>query len=229
MPTINAGKYGILGASSTNSFSQVRNATSANLITSNQPTSTNTIAVRMRYVTGGKGSEWILYRAFYAFDVTSYQTGYTISNVELEIDPTASSTSNFPIAVIKSTAQGDADTNLSSSDFDNVDFSTLYGGSSTTYWPDTNSVSQISLNSTAASDFSTGYLKLAVVWFYDYNNTQPFLAQTLNGYQNFSYVPRINFTAVASGYGNTVNSVDPDDIGSVIGVASADIANVSGI
>ena len=84
MPTINASKYGILGNSSVNSFSQCRNSSNANDFTSNQPTSSNAISVRMRYVSGGKGSEWQLYRAFFAFDVTSYQTGYTISNLRLD-------------------------------------------------------------------------------------------------------------------------------------------------
>lgn len=228
MPTINAGKYGILGNSSVNSFSQVRNSSSANVITSNQPTSTSVLATRMRYVTGSKGSEWILYRAFFAFDVTSYQSGYTISNVELEIDPTASSSSNMPIAIIKSTAQGNADTNLSSSDFGDVDFSTLYGGSTSTYWPDTNNVSQISLNSTAASAFSTGYLKFAVVWYYDYSNQAP-LPSTVNGYYNGSYTPRINFTAVAQGYANNVIGVDGANIDNIITVSSDTIGNVIGI
>ena len=229
MPTINASKYGILGNSSINSFSQCRNSSNANDFTSNQPTSSNAISVRMRYVSGGKGSEWQLYRAFFAFDVTSYQTGYTISNLRLRLDPTATSSSNFPIAIVKSTAQGNADTNLSSSDFGDVDFSTLYGGSSTTYWPDTNNISDITLNSTAISAFSTGYLKLAVMWYDDYNNQQPLLVQTMNGYQNFSYVPRLEFTATATGYSNDVIGVDGGDIDNIIGVDAADIDNVSGI
>lgn len=228
MPTINAGKYGVLGNSSTNSFSQARNSSNANVITSNQPTSSNTLATRMRYVTGGKGSEWVIYRAFFAFDVTSYQSGYTISNLELEFDSSSFSSSNMPIAIIKSTAQGNADTNLSSSDFDEVDFSTLYGGSTSTYWPDSNDVSQISLNSTATSAFSTGYLKFAVVWYYDYSNQAP-LPSTVNGYYNGSYTPRINFTAVADGYANNVIGVDGADINKIINVGSANIENVIGI
>ncbi len=125
--------------------------------------------------------------------------------------------------------QGNADTNLSSSDFGDVDFSTLYGGSSTTYWPDTNSISDITLNSTAISAFSTGYLKLAVMWYDDYNNQAPLLVQTLNGYQNFSYVPRLEFTATATGYSNNVIGVDGDDIDNIISVDAADIDNVAGI
>tara|TARA_R100001015_G_C4565009_1_gene124137 strand:- start:68 stop:757 length:690 start_codon:yes stop_codon:yes gene_type:complete len=229
MPTINAGKYGILGASSTNSFSQVRNATSANDFTSNQPTSSTAISVRMRYVSGGKGSEWVLNRAFFAFDVTSYQSGYNITNLRLRIDPSSFSSSNMPIAIIPSTAQGNANTNLSSSDFNNVDFSTLYAGSTSTYWPDTNSISDITLNSNAVSAFSTGYLKLAIVWWYDYFNQAPISPQTLNGYQNFTYVPRLEFTATATGYANNVIGVDGSDIDNIISVDSADIDNVAGI
>jgi hypothetical protein len=49
---------------------------------------------------------------------------------------------------------------------------TLYSdNSSTNYWPDSNSVSTIGLNSTAISAFSTSYLKVCIVWWYDYTGT----------------------------------------------------------
>lgn len=229
MPTINAGKYGVLSRSSTSSYSDVRNGTTANAGLSNQPTSTNTTAVRIKFLSGGKGNDWTLTRSFHAFNVTSYQTGFDITNLELEIDPTATSTSNMPIAIIKSTAQGNANSNLVSGDWDSVDFNTLYAGSSTTYWPDTNSVSQISLNSNATAAFSTGYLKICIMWYQDYTNVAPFLTGTESGTQNFSYVPRINFTATAQGYANNVIGVDGSNIDNIISVDSADIENVIGI
>ena len=45
--------------SSTTSFAALRNGTTA-LQVNNQPSSSNAIGVRFRYVTGGKGSEWQL-------------------------------------------------------------------------------------------------------------------------------------------------------------------------
>ena len=228
MPTINASKYGYLVQSSTTSFLALRNGTTA-LQTNNQPTSTK-ISVRFRYVAGGKGSEWQLHRAYWAFDTSTYSSGYTITDLQVKFDPTTSTSTNFPVAIIKSTAQGDADTNLVSGDWDSLDFNTLYSAnSSTNYWPDTNSISTIALNSTAITDFSSGYLKIAIVWFFDYNNGGGLATpQTINAYQNFSYVPRLEFTATATGYGNIVNGVEAENIGSVIGVSSANISKVIG-
>tara|TARA_R100001510_G_scaffold16175_1_gene13618 strand:- start:736 stop:1425 length:690 start_codon:yes stop_codon:yes gene_type:complete len=229
MPTINAGKYGILSAASTSSWSAVRDGTTANTGTSNQPTSSNGVTAKLTFLTGGKGSEWSLTRSYFAFDVTAYQTGFNITNLELEIDPTVSTSTNFAFAIVKSTAQGNANSNLTSGDWDSLDFNTKFAGSSTTYWPDTNSVSQISLNSSAVAQFSTGYLKICILSFSDYNDDEPFITGTSSARQNFSYVPRINFTATAAGYSNNVNGIDGDDIDNIIGVDAADIDNVSGI
>jgi|TARA_R100001443_G_scaffold59097_2_gene69488 hypothetical protein len=229
MATINAGKYGTLRSDSTSSWSAVRNATTATSTISNQPTQNTGITASITYLTGGKGSEWGLYRAYFAFDVTSYQTGYNITNLELEIDPSNLTSSNFPYAIIKSTAQGNANSDLVAGDWDSLDFSTLYGGGSTTYWPDTNTVSQISLNSNATAAFSTGYLKICIVWYSDYSNTAPISTGNFYARQNFSYVPRINFTATAAGYSNDIIGVDSSNIGSVITVASADIGKIIGV
>jgi len=230
MPTINASKYGYLVQSSTVSFNTLRNGTTA-LQVNNQPSSSNAIGVRFRYVSGSKGSEWQLHRSYWAFDTSSYSSGYTITDLQVKFDPTTSTTSNFPIAIIQSTAQGNADTNLVSGDWDSLDFGTLYSAnSSTNYWPDTNSVSTIDLNSTAVTDFSSGYLKVAIVWWHDYNNTGSLAATgTLNAYQNFGYVPRLQFTATATGYGNSVIGVASENIGSVIEVSTANIDKVIGV
>lgn len=229
MPTINAGKYGTLRSGSTSSWSAVRDASTATSTISNQPTSSTGIAANFTYLTGSKGSEWGLYRAYFAFDVTSYQTGYNITNLELEIDPSNLTSTNFPIAIIKSTAQGNANSNLVAGDWDSLDFSTLYAGSSSTYWPDTNNVSQISLNSNATAAFSTGYLKICIVWFYDYNNTAPISTGNYYARQNFGYVPRINFTATETGYSNDIIGVASSNIGSVTTVATANIGTIIGV
>ena len=67
------------------------------------------------------------------------------------------------------------------------------------------------------------------MWYQDYTNVQPFLTGTESGTQNFSYVPRINFTATAQGYANNVIGVDGSNIDNIISVDSADIENVIGI
>ena len=230
MPTINASKYGYMvsSASGTGAFSTVRNATSATGTVVNQPTSTSQIPVQFNQGFSSKGDSATLRRQWWAFDVDTYSSGYTITDLQIQFDPTTNTSTNFPIAVIKSTAQGNADTNLSDTSWNDLDFNTLYSeNSSTNYWPDTNSVSTIDLNSTAISAFSTGYLKVCIVWWYDYTGVGSLV--TFNGQAviNYGYTPRIEFTAVASGYANTVinvadhsgiNNVSTTDISAVINV-----------
>tara|TARA_Y100000361_G_scaffold81443_1_gene72019 strand:- start:918 stop:1604 length:687 start_codon:yes stop_codon:yes gene_type:complete len=224
--TIQAGKFGNLFLSDTSSWNNVRNGTTATIV-NNQPTGANDNAVRHSFLSGGKGSEWSLYRSYWAFNVTAYSSA-TISNLEVEFDPSNLTDTNFPVAIIKSTAQGNANTNLVAGDWDSLDFSTLYGGSSTTYWPDTNNISTLSLNSTAISAFTTGYLKLAIVWYYDYTNTEPLSTGFAAARQNMSYTPRINFDAV-TGYSNDVIGVSSANISEINDVATANISQVIGV
>ena len=123
--TIQAGKFGNLFLSDTSSWNNVRNGTTATIV-NNQPTGANDNAVRHSFLSGGKGSEWSLYRSYWAFNVTAYSSA-TISNLEVEFDPSNLTDTNFPVAIIKSTAQGNANTNLVAGDWDSLDFSTLYG------------------------------------------------------------------------------------------------------
>ena len=231
MPNINASKYGIATGTISQTFSTAR-TTSASY--SNQPSTSNSLAVEFFRDSGKGGTNYRFRRFFLAFDVSAYASGYTISNLQLNWRSTTS-TQNITngAIVVKSTAQGNADTNLSGTDFYNaVDYSTAYSSAFT--WADANADTSVSLNSNAISQFSNSYLKLVMISkVYDYDNSSGVSDIVVKGQVNISgtggFVPYISFTAVASGYGNTVNSVDPDDIGSVIGVASADIANVSGI
>jgi len=229
MPTINAGKYGymISSASGTGAFSTVRNATSATGTVVNQPTSNNQIPVQFSLAFGSKGDSATLRRSWLAFDVSSYASGFTISDLQLQFDPTNLTGTNFPIAIVASTAQGNANTNLSQNDWNNLDFGTLYGGSSSTYWPDTNNVSTIDLNSTAIAAFSTSYLKICILWYYDYTGTGSLVTTSSSAYQNFGYTPRITFSAVATGYGNTINGVTAESGNKINAVSYTDLDKVN--
>ena len=148
MPTINASKYGYMvsSASGTGAFSTVRNATSATGTVVNQPTSTSQIPVQFNQGFSSKGDSAVLRRQWWAFDVSSYASGFTISDLQIQFKPTTNTGTNFPIAIVASTAQGNANSNLTQFDWNNLDFGTLYGGGSSTYWPDSNSVSTLDLN-----------------------------------------------------------------------------------
>ena len=231
MPNINASKYGIATGTISQTFSTARTTSSSY---SNQPSTSNSLAVEFFRDSGKGGTNYRFRRFFLAFDVSSYASGYTISNLQLNWRSTTSTQNiNNGAIVVKSTAQGNADTNLSGSDFYNaVDYSTAYSSAFT--WADANADTSISLNSNAISQFSNSYLKLVMISkTFDYDNFSGLSDVIVRGYANISgtggFVPYISFDAVASGYSNTVIGVDGDDIDNIIGVDSADIANVSGI
>jgi len=229
MATVTASKYGTISKLGSTSFSATRTGTGSTV--SNQPTSSNDIATRLLYETG-KGDEWGIERLYLAFDVSAYASGYTITNLKLYYKPTTSTTSNFKIAVIKSTAQGDADADLATSDYYTpLDYGVDYADNDgTDVWADSSSLSYFDLNSTAIAAFSNSYVKLAVVeYVHDYSNSAPSFATDWKAYINFGTVPYLSFTATATGYGNDVIGVSSSNIDSVNAVATADISEIIGV
>ena len=130
MATVNAGKYGwIFSTSSLGWNPGVRAATTGSSMW-NQSTSTNIRAVSVFYEAGSKGNEWSIVRSFFAFNVTAYQTGYTLSSLKLYYLPTTStigsSGAGMKMALVKSTAQGNANADLALTDFNNFDDTVNY-------------------------------------------------------------------------------------------------------
>ena len=235
MATITAGKYGTIDASSELGWTTARNATTGNNAY-NQSTSTNNMQFSAKYTAGGKGSEWYVKRMFLAFDATAYQTGYTITNLKLYYLPTTStagsSGAGAKMALVKSTAQGNANADLTTSDINNFDDTVDYADNDgLVVWRDLSTLQYWDLNSTAISAItSTGYLKICVMQYLnDYPDTAPTTNPTnLNGYSNYSTIPYLSFTATATGYGNDVIGVGHTNINKIITVSSADISEVIG-
>jgi hypothetical protein len=236
MATVTASKYGYVNVSSELGWTSARNATTGNSI-QNQSTSTNTLQVSTKYTSGSKGSEWFVSRQFLAFNVTAYQTGYTITSLKLYYLPTTStegsSGAGMKMALVQSTAQGNADTNLAVADFNNFDDSVDYAandGSADNTWSDVSTLSSVDLNATAITAITgTGYLKICIMeYLYDYPDTAP-TPLDYKGYANFNTVPYLSFTATPTGYGNDIIGVTSSNIGEVISVASADISEVIGV
>ena len=228
MATITAGKYGNVVNSSELGWMTARGASTGQNV-QNQSTSTNTEQVRVYYASGGKGSEWTVRRMFLAFDATAYQTGYTITDLKLYYKPTTSTTGSsgagMKMALVKSTAQGDADTNLTTSDFNNFDDTVDYAandGSTDVTWTDLSTLQSVDLNATAISAItSTGYLKICIMeYLYDYPDTAPTVSGTnMRAYANFSTVPYLSFTATPTGWssGDINGTTSPEDKLNAIG------------
>jgi len=236
MATVNASKYGIINGNSELGFSTARTLSSGQTVF-NQPTSTNYNVVKMTYTAGAKGNDWSIRRHYLAFDVSAYATGYTITNLKLYYVPTTSTSGSsgagLKIAIIKQTAQGDADTDLTVSDYYTpLDYGVDYADNDgTDIWADSTSLSYFDLNATAITAFSSSYVKLAIVeYISDYNNSAPSSAQDYFAFGNFSStVPYLSFTATATGYGNDVIGVSSANIDSVNAVATADISEIIGV
>ena len=236
MPKIDAGKYGYAYSAFESSFNDARDNGS---VASNQPVSANTIVAQYFRDSGKGGTNYRINRFFCAFDTSSYSIGYTISNLTFNFRRTTSTTCSpticFPtFIVVKSTAQGDADTDLAVSDFySSVVFSTAY--SSSTNLTSSNADTSISLNSTAVTDFGTGLLKVVVVQYgNDYSDSAGMSDMTQKLYANFAsgssgYVPFIEFDAVASGWGNDINGVVNSNIQRVFPVPVTNIEDVIGV
>ena len=115
MPNITASKYGIATGSLSQNFSTARTTASSY---SNQPSTSNSTALEYFRDSGKGGTNYRFRRFFLAFDVSAYASGYAITNLQLNWRSTTS-TQNITngAIVVKSTAQGNADTNLSGSNF----------------------------------------------------------------------------------------------------------------
>ena len=237
MPKIDAGKYGY--ANSGNVTSSFTNARETGSSATNQPTGAD-VKVAEFHTDAGKGSRsWRMFRFFCAFDTSSYSSGYAISNLTFNWRRTSSTdctpTICFPtFIVVKSTAQGSADTDLSTSDyFSDVVYSTAY--SSSVNLSTSAGDQSISLNSTAVTDFGTGLLKVVMVQYgNDYSDTTSTSNMQQVAYANFAagssgYVPFLEFDAVETGYGNDVLGVSSGNIDAVLAVETANIDKVLGV
>ena len=233
MPKIDASRYGYVKSNNGTNFNTARQTGD---VVANQPTDQN-LKVMQYFQDSGKGStSYSFARFFCAFDTSSYASGYTITNLVFHWRSTASGSPTLGpmVTVLKSTAQGNADTDLSTSDFySDVDYNTAYSSSSG--WIDVATDASITLNATAITAFGNSYVKLVVVQTTnDVGNTSSGSNVADFGFANFAtgssgYAPYLQFDAVASGYDNDVAGVSAANIGEIDDVAAADIAKVAGV
>ena len=231
MATVTASKYGTINYQGDSSFSATRTAATGSSA-SNQSGSSDE-KNGMMYYASGKGDEWEIRRSYLAFNVSSYATGYTITNLKLYYKPTATGSGTYKIAIIKQTAQGNANADLTTSDYYTpLDYTVDYAANNGTLtWSDSTSLSYFDLNATAISAFTSNYLKLAIVEYnQDYGNSAPGFTMNLTSYWDpDDTVPYLSFTATPTGYGNDIIGVSSSDISKVIDVATADISQVIGV
>ena len=227
MATVNAGKWGYVGFEGSTSFSNSRGQSTGDEL-SNNYTGSNRVHVSFFY-DSGKGGTWAFRRGFYAFNVSSYASGYTISNLKFYYKPTASGQGTCLIAAVKSTAQGNADTDLALADYDSYDQSVNYAANDGSIgWFDGTALSYFDLNSTAISAFTSSYLKICILEYtHDYSNSSPFANTNISGFLNGTTTPYLSFTATPTGwsYGDINGVTSPQEELNAVSYTNMDLVN----
>ena len=212
-------------------LSNIRNASTGSTATTFTSPNSNSQAIRASYSSGRSGYSGSIYRSFLFFDVSSVPG--TITAATLQIYGYSQSTSGA--FIVKSSAWGGngSTTTMSTSNYNDLDFSGAYSQSSISNWStSTSSPNQFTINNAGITDMnSNGYLNVALInSTYDYNGSQPPLGTTVMSgmYQkNTTYPIRLVIT-YDTGYSEDVIDVVNTKIQNVVGVASGDIDNIIG-
>lgn len=228
---VNATYQGTVSDTQTNGlWSTLRNGTTG--IAQTYTSNVTTTGARAYRTTFGRDIIYQIIRSYLFFDISSITANNTISSATLQIYGTATSTSSDSI-IVKGTAWGGngSSSTLASGDYDSLDFSTAYSSKKTSWGTYYNS---FIMNSTAISDMNAnGYLNVALVeGDYDYDNDSPSTLideQIPVEFLDPTNKIKVSLTYSPSGYGNDVTVVASANIDSVIGVASGDIGNVTGV
>jgi len=236
--SVNATYQGRVGLSVSgalvNWLSQVRNATTGTFAATYTTNTTVTNAWFVAYDTTRSGITGQCYRVPLFFDVSGITANNTISAATLKVwNPSAGS--SYSTIIVKGSAWGGSGetTTLSTSDYDNLDFSTAYSSTKST-WAGS-SYNDFSLNATAISNMnSNGYLNCFLIQSaYDYSGVSPTLDEGPYGgvveYLDATNKIKVELTYAPSGYGNNVIGVASANIKKVNEVGTADIAAVIGV
>jgi len=236
--TINATYQGVVGltvsAALVNWLSSVRNASTGNLATTVTTNVNYPSGVNVDYSSGKAGQVGECQRVPLFFDVSSITASNTITAATLKIwNPNGASPTDT--IIVKGSAWGGngSTTTLSTSDYDNLDFSTAYSSKDLS-WAG-NSYNDFSLNATAISDMNTnGYLNCFLIegdW--DYDGQSPALNDGPY-YVGLEFLDptnkiKVELTYSPSGYANNPIGVAAASVGDILGVARASVSKFLGV
>lgn len=215
MGQINASKWGRVWIASQTSHTAARNAAAGTGVSVN-PTSDATPSVAYR-VSSGRGSyTYTIYRSFFQFNVTGV-TAATAASMRV----TGYSANSATVIYVKSTAFSSG--NLTTSDFNNVIFTTPYSNSTSWLIAGNNT----SLNSTAISDINanTSFTIALLEYGHDQQDSDPApLTGNFDAGIAWSTTPVLDVVE-PSGPGLTVNTIS--SIQSVNTVTFSTLASIN--
>ena len=223
MPTINAGKTGVLQGGANADFATAR-STGTTLISTN-PTSANASAIGYIFsATRGSGVH-LIRRVYVYFDVSSH-TG-TISNVVLNIAGDTQANATVRVVPSANAFGGDGSSDIALSEyFAGLDFSNPYNDSAASWSTGTNN---LALNSDAASDIqnNNAFILALVQADNDFANSASGTGVSLFSGIAFSTTITLTFDEASAGYSHSVIGVAPANIGKVNALATANIGKIN--
>ena len=218
-----------------------------NSATGSSATSTSIHSTAGVYVKKWSTDQFTIRRSFFAFDTSGVGTSDSNCAVTPILKIYGRTVGTTDIIVVKATAP-DLSTGIATNDFNALDgwnssFSssdlTAYSSEVTTW--STSGYNDITLNSTAQSDMnSLSVFKVAIIEYdYDYLGVEynPGPSGEIGAGMYYNHAssladgkrPYITYTEGSCGYTHEISGIASNNIGSVIGVAAADIASRSGV
>lgn len=230
------GRVGIVVTSTLlNWVTQVRNATTGTFVSTYTTNTTVTDAVEVTYNSGRGGQTGSCSRVPLFFDVSSITASNTITAATLKVwNPSAGSIIDSIIVEGSAWGGNGSTTTLSTSDYDNLDFSTAYSSKNLS-WSGGGSYNDFSLNTTAISDMNTnGYLNCFLIeGDYDYDGQAPPLGEyppaAAVEYLDATNKIKVELTYSPSGYGNNPIGVASASVGDILGVATGSVSKFLGV
>tara|TARA_Y100000593_G_C4272766_1_gene318302 strand:- start:753 stop:1424 length:672 start_codon:yes stop_codon:yes gene_type:complete len=223
MPTINVNRQGSATGAVSSNFNTARTSNAASVTDGASGAHT----VQYFSSSGRGGGTKRFKRIFLHFDTSGITD--TLSAAHIDIDGGSSSPDPNDSIMVKSTAfGGDGGTALATTDFfSSIDYNTPYSSELTTW---STSLNEYTLNSDALADITNNdNFTLAIVEHdSDFTNSD----QGDGAYDisvNLAVTITLDYTIAPTGYGNDVNTVASGNIGSVIGVLTANIDKIIGV
>jgi hypothetical protein len=228
MPTLASNRKGFLVGSSAGTYeaalSQTTSATVFDQATGNQGN-----CIQYFKNTGRGGGTFRFVRTFLHFD-TSGISGASSISLQLTSVAGDASDGNFNVVAIKHSAGSSNGSAIVSGDFDNIDRSTNY--STSTAFGSSGTIT-FSLNATAATQINgENDFNVALVLTLDQQQAEEDPLESSGDIScgiAFSSAINLVYTAAATGYSNTINTVSTENIGKVDTVATANIEKIIGI
>lgn len=228
MPTINANKVGLGSVSNQTSHSNARNATSG--LAATGPVGTQSGA-EYSAVSSGRGIAYGIKRTFLSFDVSSVST--TPSAASVIVAAPSGRIASIATILVPSTAFSGGNSNLASSDFNNISFNTTYN-TGLSSWVTGNNTFTLASSALSAIGSSNYFICAILQKDNDYDNValSGKNLNTLAASFDFSTTITLDYTAGSSGGPTNVSSINfvkPNVIANVGFVSYSDINEINGV